>query len=162
MGIYKNGIIGSYKDGWDPYGYNTYYDSKGYDTRPIHEEEMKKKIQTKAKAPKKDDTLSESESLSKIRKACEGCTNDSACCAFVGLKKAGWTINISDGIDHEGRKGIVINMTEPVVKVSEPVVETGSFPVRRDLMTDGTLYSMDNKIIQYIDNAISSLYTEQD
>lgn len=77
--------------------------------------QMKKKAKSTYKI-KEDDTLTEAESLSKIKKACEGCTSDEACCAFVGLKKAGWTVNISDGVDHEGRKGIVISCTEPLNK----------------------------------------------
>ena len=63
--------------------------------------------------PAQDDILSESESLSKLTKACEGCVGDESCCAIVGLKKAGWTVNLSDGITHDGRKGIVISLIEP-------------------------------------------------
>jgi len=72
-----------------------------------------KKIKALTKTSKQDDTLSEKESLSKLTQACEGCTNDDACCAIVGLKKAGWDVSISEGINHEGRKGIVISCTEP-------------------------------------------------
>jgi hypothetical protein len=85
-----------------------------YDSPPV--EKIKVPDSIAAPPPQVDETLSETESLSKLTKACEGCTGDESCCAIVGLKKAGWTVTISQGIAHDGRKGFVISCTEPEKK----------------------------------------------
>lgn len=60
-----------------------------------------------------NDVLTVEESLDKLTKACEGCTGDEACCAIVGLKSAGWDVDINPAIAYGDRKGFQITILEP-------------------------------------------------
>lgn len=60
-----------------------------------------------------DEVLTVEESLGKLTKACEGCTGDEACCAIVGLKQAGWDVQINPAIAYGDRKGYQITILEP-------------------------------------------------
>ncbi len=44
-----------------------------------------------------DDLLTEEESLAKLRAGCNGCTDDTACCAISGLLAHGWKISFYEG-----------------------------------------------------------------
>lgn len=64
---------------------------------------------TDADIVEEEEILSEEESLSKLRMACQGCTGDDACCAITGLRAAGWIVR-----KKETPIGFLISFTRPI------------------------------------------------
>lgn len=114
--------------------YPTVYDDNinkftfdNFDKFHREQEQMAKTIKATSKktsakktiSSKEEEFLTPEQSIEKLTKGCEGCTNDEACCAIIGLKKAGWEIEKSPAVAHDGRKGFVISFKEPLKNTNE-------------------------------------------
>jgi hypothetical protein len=76
------------------------------------------RIKSKTPAKKKSASkvlLNEEQSLSILRDSSDNKpTIKDVVLAISSLKSLGWETNMADGLNHEGRKGIVISLIEPV------------------------------------------------